>query len=86
MRVRAVAGVAIQQLDDEATMLHPTGGSALTLNATALAIWARCAQPIEVDTLVAALANDYGVTPDTIDDQVRATVQQLLNLGYAESA
>ena len=85
MRVQAVAGVAIQQLDDEATLLHPTGGSALTLNATALAIWARCATPIEVDGLVAALADNYGVAPDTIDGQVRATVQQLLDLGYAES-
>ena len=84
MRVRAVAGVAIQQLDDEATLLHPTGGSALTLNATALAIWSRCAAPIGVDALVAALADEYGVTQDAIDGHVRATVQQLVDLGYAE--
>ena len=65
-------------------LLHPTGTRALALSATALAVWARCAEVTDTEVIVQALANDYGTSPEVIKDDVLNTIRQLSDLGFIQ--
>ena len=84
MRVQSVVGVVVQGMGDEAMLLHPTGARALTLSATAAAVWACCDGSRQVDNIVQELAGDYGVAASTIRDDVLTAIQEFSDLGFVE--
>ena len=86
MRVHAVEGVLIQRVGAEAVLLHPTGTQALTLSATALAVWTGCAEVADVEDVLTDLGNQYGIEPESIRDDVMRTVEQLTELGFIDIA
>lgn len=75
------ADLQVVELDGEISLYDAQSNNAVTLNATASAIWRRLDGRTGVAELVAALAEEFGTTPDRIAPDVHATLIRLADLG-----
>jgi PqqD family protein of HPr-rel-A system len=64
-----------QKLDEETIVVDPARREVHLLNETAARVWELCETPRSLDELVDALADEY----DAADDELRASVAELLN-------
>ena len=69
------------ELDDELSLFDSRTGTALALNRTASDVWALADGRSSVQEVVATLARAYGVTAESIVDQVREVLDTLTRAG-----
>ena len=82
-----VVGLTVVEVDGCFHIFNPATKRAVALNETASQIWRLSTGEHDVDDIVAALAEHYGLGHDAIEKQVRATIDELCAEGlYAEAA
>lgn len=65
------------EIDGEAVLMDVDSGSYFNLDAVGTAVWNRLADPVRVDALCAALAQDYDAPDDVIERDVLAFLTRL---------
>lgn len=81
---RQTEGVLARTLGEESMLLHPSGTPALSLNRTATAVWAALADQPELAVVVAEVSALYATAPSTVEGEVDALVEQLVELGFLQ--
>jgi hypothetical protein len=85
VQLRPAEGVLTRTVGDQAMLLDPSAERALSLNPTAAAVWAHCQPGAQLETVLAQLAAAYGVDAETIRDDVTATIDHLVELGFLQA-
>lgn len=79
--VRVAADVAVEVVDGEAVLLHLPSGRWYALNATGTRIWELLVATGDPEAVVAAMADEYDVDPDTLRRDVDALIRALRQAG-----
>jgi hypothetical protein len=70
--------VLTREVETAILLLRPKGGDVLSLSGAGTAIWDLLRRPMTLDDLVHSLAERYHVAPEDIVNDVRDTVDSLL--------
>jgi len=73
-------------LGPEVAILNLTSGMYCTLNRTGARIWEMLSRPVQVDSLVEAIVNEFGIARAQADIDVTRFVTELLELRLVETA
>jgi hypothetical protein len=79
-------GASVVALDDNVAVYDEVGQLLILLNASAAAVWERCDGTTTLGDLVRALEAVYPDSPADIAEDVRLTVEKLLELGLVVDA
>ncbi len=79
-------GASLVALDDNVAVYDDVGQLLILLNASAAAVWERCDGTTTLDDLACALAAAYPGAPAEIAEDVRLTVDKLVELGLVVDA
>jgi hypothetical protein len=80
LKPRRLAGVLHYRLVDEMVIYDPASSQAASLNETARAIWELSDGTRTVAQICNALAEQYGVSPGVIHDDIDSGIQLLFDL------
>lgn len=69
------------EMDGEFVMMGVDQGEYYAVKGVAATLWRHLAEPCDLDTLCAAVADDYDVTPDACRADVAAFLEQLSGKG-----
>ena len=84
-RYHVSPGVVSTVVDGEVTLLDPRSGVYFGLQDSAARVWELLAQRPTVEALVAALTEEFEVSPDTCGHDVRALLDDLGDRGLIET-
>lgn len=80
------ASVEATPLESECILFHNEANKFFVLNGTASFIWSRLEQASTVDDIARELRRSYrGVTEQRADEDVRRTLEQMLELAVVET-
>jgi SynChlorMet cassette protein ScmD len=72
-----------QEFDDWAILFDPDTAEATCINPVGVAVWQQLDGQHSVEEIIAALRRDYDDVSDTVEQEVTAFVQQLVERGFA---
>lgn len=72
------------EIGDEISLYDPSSERVVVLNTTASDVWRLAEGDYTFDQILNLLSRSYGVEPESIHDDVRATVDRLLLEGLLE--
>jgi hypothetical protein len=79
--VRPSPDVIYRDLDGEAVLLDLASGRYFGLNAVATRVWVQLHEGTAVDTVIAAIAEEFDGDPDEIARDVAALLEELVSRG-----
>ena len=79
------AHIVQAEVDGQISLYDPSSQRVVVLNTTASDIWLLSDGRHTLEGLVAVLAEAYGVEAQTIEQEVRATVNDLIEQGFLPS-
>jgi hypothetical protein len=79
------AHIVQAEVDGQISLYDPSSQRVVVLNTTASDIWHLSDGRHTLEGLVAVLAETYGVEAQTIEQEVRATVNDLIEQGFLPS-
>jgi hypothetical protein len=77
-------GFLLEQFDNELTLYHPTGTTAVYLNETGALVWELCDNRRTTEDFIEILARRYPESRDAIAREVPALIKQLVDNRIAE--
>lgn len=80
-KLRRAQGVVWRRTMDGVVVLPAGAVEPIALLGPAANMWEMLAEPLTATELVAALADHYGVEPDHVTNEIRATLDGLLRRG-----
>ena len=80
-RLRRSQGVVWRRTMDGIVVLPADADEPIALLGPAASVWEMLAEPLTAAELVAALASHYGVAPDRVTSEIRATLDGLVRRG-----
>lgn len=78
--------VLTREVETAVLLLRPGGGDVLSLSGAGTTIWELLRRPMSFDELVQQLAERFHVSPTEIADDVRSTVDSLLDQAMLRAA
>ena len=78
--------VLVQELAGEAVLLHVTRGHSFGLNEVGTALWRELMNGLPVRQAYEHLLDEFDVTPERLQQDVTALVQDLLSHGLLQDA
>ncbi|TVR58245.1 MAG: lasso peptide biosynthesis PqqD family chaperone [Spirochaetaceae bacterium] len=85
-KVKASPDVISTQLDGETVLMHVSNGMYFGLNAVGSVIWETMKEPVTVDRLCDAVADEFEVERDVCENDVRELLAQLEEQGLVTVA